>query len=65
MMNYDGDQDVDISIGTDAAFYYPKSVNVKCSDEIQPSFTVTKNFVTKWRKLEAGSGSCRESGRRR
>lgn len=36
MMNYDGDQQVDISIGTDAAFYYPKSVNVKWNDEIQP-----------------------------
>lgn len=36
MMNYDGDQQVDISIGTDAAFYYPKSVNVKWNDEVQP-----------------------------
>lgn len=36
MMNYDGDQKVDISIGTDAAFYYPKSVNVKWNEEVQP-----------------------------
>lgn len=36
MMNYDGDQQVDISIGTDAAFYYPKSVNVKWNEEVQP-----------------------------
>ena len=36
MMNYDGDQSVDVSIGIDAAFYYPKSINVKWNEEVQP-----------------------------
>ena len=28
MMNYDGSEKVDISIGIDAQFYYPESINV-------------------------------------
>jgi nitrogenase molybdenum-cofactor synthesis protein NifE len=36
MMNYDGDQQVDISLGIDASFYYPKSTNVKWNQEVQP-----------------------------
>lgn len=36
MMNYDGDQQVDVSVGIDASFYYPKSVNVKWNQETQP-----------------------------
>lgn len=36
MMNYDGDLSVNVSIGIDASFYYPKSINVKWNDEVQP-----------------------------
>lgn len=39
MINYDiedGKSNVDISIGRDALFYYPESINVEWSDEIQP-----------------------------
>ena len=36
MMNYDGSEKVDISIGIDAQFYYPESVNVHWNNEIQP-----------------------------
>ena len=36
MMNYDGSEKVDISIGIDAQFYYPESINVHWNDEIQP-----------------------------
>ena len=61
MMNYDGDQDVDISIGTDAAFYYPKSVNVKWNDEIQPfGYRGLKNFANEvaktWKRAAAAAG---------
>ena len=46
MMNYDGDQEVDISIGIDASFYYPKSINVKWNNEIQPfGFRGLKQFA--------------------
>lgn len=60
MMNYDGDQDVDISIGTDAAFYYPKSVNVKWNDEIQPfGYRGLKNFANEvaatWKQAAAAA----------
>lgn len=36
MMNYNNDEDVDISIGIDAEFYYPRAINVHWNDEIQP-----------------------------
>lgn len=36
MLNYDGDDSVDISIGIDAKFYYPKSINIEWNDEVQP-----------------------------
>ena len=36
MMNYDGSEKVDISIGIDAQFYYPESINVHWNNEIQP-----------------------------
>lgn len=38
MINYniEDDSNVDITIGIDAAFYYPESINVKWNDEIQP-----------------------------
>ena len=36
MMNYDCDERVDISIGIDASFYYPDSVNIKWNSETQP-----------------------------
>ncbi len=36
MMNYDGNEQVDVSVGIDASFYYPKSINVKWNSEIQP-----------------------------
>lgn len=60
MMNYDGDQDVDISIGTDAAFYYPKSVNVKWNDEIQPfGYRGLKHFANEvaatWKQAAAAA----------
>lgn len=36
MMNYNNDEEVDISIGIDAEFYYPRAINVHWNNEIQP-----------------------------
>lgn len=46
MMNYDCDEKVDISIGIDASFYYPDSINIKWNNEIQPfGYTGLTHFV--------------------
>lgn len=46
MMNYDCDEKVDISIGIDATFYYPDSINIKWSSETQPfGYTGLVHFV--------------------